>query len=233
MMGDCWTGAILLSPFLFPTSPPIPSSSTPLPASAPLHHRADSGVAFPIFPPPDPPVGSRLAVLDFEFATLHRARGLDGDIAQLLAHLLLYVSLATHHRNRPLYAAAAGLVDGVVRAYVDVSREEGAWWIRAMQEGEGKEVRRKVLSGVGVEMVCAGMWREWVCRCCGGGGGRMGRKEECELVREFVGEGVRYLRTAVEEDDPGLEEEDVGGDVGGGWNEYFGIEIPDYKMEEE
>ncbi|KKY15801.1 hypothetical protein UCRPC4_g06119 [Phaeomoniella chlamydospora] len=186
VLGDCWTGAILIEP--------------PLTTNIKLSRdRSDSGV----FISSDQNTMNnksslKIGVIDWEFASV--GRGFDGDMSQLLAHLQQFFMLAIHRGNQEVASSIESLLEGLVGSYLKVSREEQALWTHTptptprfngsrehdnitnnqaptgtesaeafQQQQQRQAILRSFLISHAAEIINCAFWKQWECgpECCG------------------------------------------------------------------
>ena len=171
-LGDCWTASIMIEPPTHSnTHKPKKTTSNPL---AGIRNGEKSSLP-------------KLGVIDWEFASI--GRGLDGDIAQLLAHFQQFWIYAHHRGNQRLERVVQALVNGFTASYREHSAAEQASWTRgggnasaqnvadaATQEAENKQqigkaqikLFRSFIISHAAEMINCAFWKDWDCgpNCC-------------------------------------------------------------------
>ena len=141
----------------------------------------------------DPTVG----VIDWEFASI--GRGVDGDMAQFLAHLQLFQLAASWHEQSNQHQALEILTGQLTTAYRRQSITEGAKWAR-----EGKpaadslqaRMMRSAFLGCAAEMTNCAFGKVWPCKSPSCGTPHPMEQEGCKLIQQMVERAVWYLRFA-------------------------------------
>jgi hypothetical protein len=140
-----------------------------------------------------------IGIVDWEFAS--KGRGLNGDMAQLLADLQSYL-LESEGTAEPMYMAAKALIDSIVGSYHRHSRSNGSPWILQQTTEAGSmedlpdslaEVLRSAFILHGREIIIAAFTGSWTCKCCGSGDEKT---NTCAVRKAKVEKGVGYLRAA-------------------------------------
>ena len=272
IIGDCWTGSILLEPLSFSDYDScFPDDSYPHEEEGlscqstwggQEHRRVDSAVHFLGFTSNNENINNnteertpRLAILDFEFATLlpsptpsptetvptrpdlsaHASTtneaGFLTDISQLLAHLLLYHTLSLHRNHQVLSIASTSIINSLMSSYI----------AKASMKSINKELKSKFLIATAAEILNAAFWRDWDCLCCSsshqvGGVQRVSKaKDECGLIRQFfvMGLGVLDSASSLSSSSSSCSPSSMSptmkwdGDEGdvGNWRSWFGLEL--------
>jgi hypothetical protein len=145
-----------------------------------------------------------VAVIDWEFACI--GRGVNGDMAQLLAHMCLFETAAAWQGKADSRAAINGFIRGLTGEYrrrshalghfglaesASLAPEPHSWTARLM---------RSAFLTHGAEMISNIFAKEWVCNsalCCGK---EPQGKPQCKLIQEMVETGWWYLAHAREDD---------------------------------
>lgn len=154
----------------------------------------------PDFDHPDPLVG----VIDWEFASF--ARGVHGDISQLLAHFQLF-RFAGENLDSDVYVMYIdAMVTALVSAYREESQRQGAEWLA---NGPGRHdppaasslratILRSAFLAHAAEITNAVFWKAWVCRdsSCPVVEHTTANQAECRLVQRMVESAAWYLRAA-------------------------------------
>jgi hypothetical protein len=141
----------------------------------------------------DPLVG----VIDWEFASI--GRGVDGDMAQFLAHLQPFQLAASWHGQSSQHQALKLLTDELTTAYRRQSITEGVKWA-----GEGKpaaastqaRMMRSAFLGCAAEMINCAFWKVWPCKSPSCGTPHPTEQRDCKLIQQMVERAVWYLRLA-------------------------------------
>jgi hypothetical protein len=146
----------------------------------------------------------QVGVIDWEFACV--GRGVNGDMAQLLAHLRLFGIAAAWQGKTDSRAAIDGIIQGLTTEYRrrshalkhfslaesdSLAPEPHSWTARHL---------RSAFLAHGAEMVNNAVGKDWVCDsvlCCGK---EFKGKPQCKLVQEMVMTGWWYLSHAQEDD---------------------------------
>jgi hypothetical protein len=141
----------------------------------------------------DPTVG----VIDWEFASI--GRGVDGDMAQFLAHLQLFQLAALWHEQSNQHQALEFLTGELTTAYRRQSILEGVTWARegkpAADSSQARMMRSAFL-GCAAEMISSAFWKVWPCESPSCGTPHPTTKEGCKLIQQMVERAVWYLRLA-------------------------------------
>jgi hypothetical protein len=135
-----------------------------------------------------------VAVIDWEFASI--GRGVDGDMAQFLAHLQLFQLAASWHEQLNQHRALELLTGELTTAYRRQSTTEGAKWVR-----EGKpaadslqtRMMRSAFLGCAAEMINCAFWKVWPCESSSCGTSHPTKQEGCKLIQQMVERAVWYL----------------------------------------
>lgn len=152
--------------------------------------------------PDDLPAAPQVGIIDWEFSSI--GRGLNGDIAQLLAHLHLFDIAAVWQEDTDSRMAVSAIIKGLIEEYRHRSQVLGAPWLpRAVlsvpePNSPSVKVMRSAFLAHGAEMVNNAFWKDWACtniRCCGTGSSE---KRRCKLVQTMVEKGWWYLQHARE-----------------------------------
>lgn len=146
--------------------------------------------------------GDLLGVVDWEFASLEK--GLDGDMAQLFAHLHLHLLASTE--GSVAQTALKTLIVSISSTYRRQCRILGLAWTLPTSPGfldsplsapVVSSARARVLRSAfilhGREMISNALWQKWPCKCCEGS-----QNGNCTLLTEMVNKGAWYLRRAGE-----------------------------------
>lgn len=147
----------------------------------------------------------KLGVIDWEFAGI--GRGVNGDMAQLLADLhLLSICFPAESVSR---AATSAIIQGIHRAYRSQSRiNDSTWVIPASPQSVVSTFIAPPASSVaalmmrsafilhGREMINMALWRKWSCRCCPDSTNSERPKESCLVIQEMIQKGTWFIRTA-------------------------------------
>ncbi len=139
-------------------------------------------------------------VIDWEFAGW--GRGVNGDMAQLLAnlHLLLMASPA----RSALRTAIEGLIRSLNESYRARAQSNGSTFVIPSTEdlqssgdiplppsAPTARILRSAFLEHGREIVSMAVLRDWQCLCC-----RVQVKETCPLIKSMVERGAWYLQRA-------------------------------------
>lgn len=149
-----------------------------------------------------PPNEICVGVIDWEFSSI--GRGVNGDIAQLLAHLHLFQLAAAWHNHTANLAVLSGIVMGLTTCYREQSEAIRAKWLPgpgpSIPEPDSLCIRvmRSAFLAHGAEMISNAFWRDWACDSVGCCGRASTKKEHCKLVRRMVERGWWYLQHAKE-----------------------------------
>ena len=141
-----------------------------------------------------PSATETIGIVDWEFA--NKGRGLNGDMAQLLADLQSYL-LEAEGAARPMHLATKALMDSIVCSYRRHSRIRGSPWATDagstdLPDGIAKPLRSAFVLH-GREIIVAAFTGSWTCKCCGSGGEKT---NHCAVRKAKVEKGVWYLRAA-------------------------------------
>jgi hypothetical protein len=143
--------------------------------------------------PSEPQVG----IIDWEFASI--GRGVNGDMAQLLAHLHLFQIAAAWQKQAGSLAAINAILQALTAEYRRRSRTLGAPWLAesASLAPEPYSLTARIIRSAflahGAEMINNAFWKEWVCRshrCCDE---KSKEKQNCKLIQAMVEKGWWYL----------------------------------------
>ena len=145
-----------------------------------------------------------VGVIDWEFAGA--GRSVNGDMAQLLAHLHLHLMAAP--AKSTAHEAAKLWIKGITSSYRRQSRVEKCdWAIRdistpsfppaASLTSVSALVMRSTFILHGREMVNNALEREWKCFCCK----TPVNKDRCPLIKDMIARGAWYLRRAGRNED--------------------------------
>lgn len=156
---------------------------------------------------PDVVVG----VVDWEFASLER--GLNGDMAQLFAHLHLHLLASTE--DSAAQTALKTLLASISSTYRRQCRLFGSAWTLpdspAFADSPSSaplvsSARARVLRSAfilhGREMISNTFLQKWPCKCCEGP-----QNEKCTLLTKMVNKGAWYLQRAGDSEIDFVEEE--------------------------
>jgi hypothetical protein len=176
----------------------------------------------------------KVAVVDWEFASI--GRGVNNDIAQLLAHLALLHTAATCKGNSIRMRELRIIASATAANYRRLSTDEGALWtgeqLSAEREGLGvyetelpfsplkvASLRAKVLRCTflihGAEMMRCAFSQDWNCedgQCWGMKGGsiqHIAAKHECVMIQAMVERALWYFRYAGENEKEFCSEENM------------------------
>jgi hypothetical protein len=141
----------------------------------------------------DPTVG----VVDWEFASI--GRGVDGDMAQFLAHLRLFQLAASWHEQSNQHQALEILTGELTTAYRRQSITEGAEWAREGKPAADSLQARMMRSAFlccAAEMTNCAFWKVWPCKSPSCGTPHPTEQEGCKLIQQMVERAVWYLRLA-------------------------------------
>lgn len=150
----------------------------------------------------DSPAASQVAVIDWEFACI--GRGVNGDMAQLLAHLCLFRIAATWQEKTDSRAAIDAIIQGLTAEYRRRSHALGHPWlaesVSLAPEPDSLTARlmRSAFLAHGAEIINNAVWKDWVCDselCCGK---EFQGKQQCKLIQAMVKKGWWYLYHAQE-----------------------------------
>lgn len=141
--------------------------------------------------------GPMVGVIDWEFASI--GRGVDGDMAQFLAHLQLFQLAASWHEQSIQHQALELLTGELTTAYRRQSITEEVKWA-----GEGKpaaaslqaRMMRSAFLGCAAEMINCAFWKVWPCESPRCGTPHPTEQEGCKLIQQMVEKAVWYLRLA-------------------------------------
>jgi Phosphotransferase enzyme family len=148
------------------------------------------------------PEGSpAVSVIDWEFASI--GRGVNGDMAQLLAHIQI-MRIAAGWLGDEYSTAIDAMLHGLTSEYRRRSQAIKASWLaksasRAPHATSPTAIlMRSAFLAHGAEMINTAFWKDWVCggeHCC-----TNGRKEKhtCKLVQRMTEAGWWYLYHAME-----------------------------------
>lgn len=139
-----------------------------------------------------------LGVVDWEFASLDR--GLNGDMAQLFAHLHLHLLASTE--GSVAQTALETLITSISSTYRRQCRILGSAWTLPASLGSvdspcsapvfssgGACVLRSAFILHGREMISNSLLQKWPCKCCGDS-----QQQNCALLTKMVNKGAWYLR---------------------------------------
>ncbi|KAF7509202.1 hypothetical protein GJ744_008262 [Endocarpon pusillum] len=155
------------------------------------------GLGHPTGPP-------EVAVIDWEFACV--GRGVNGDIAQLLAHLCLFEIAAAWQGRADSGATIKAIMEGLIREYRSRSDALTQIWLAKSKlvapEPHSLTARllRSAFLAHGAEIVNNAFWKDWVCfseLCCVRG---PKEKHQCKLIQTMVRRGWWYLYHAREDE---------------------------------
>lgn len=148
------------------------------------------------------------AVVDWEFAGI--GRGVNCDLAQMLAHFALFHTAARHRGEsqyeRELYCIATTMI----RSYRQISEEEHAPWTRTFDESSAgafpqldpRALRAKMLRSAflthGIEIMRCAFGKVWRCddSRCTAEGTHTTEKHKCVLIQKMVERAIWYFRHA-------------------------------------
>jgi hypothetical protein len=150
------------------------------------------------------PDAAQVGIIDWEFASI--GRGVNGDVAQLLAHLHLLQIAAVWRRETGSQVAIDTILQSLTAAYRRRSQALGAPWLAQSASlapdpySLTTRVMRSAFLAHGAEMVNNAFWKEWACdsELCGGHESR--GKEHCKLVERMVDKGWWYLSHAKDDE---------------------------------
>jgi hypothetical protein len=148
------------------------------------------------------PAAPQVGIIDWEFASV--GRGIDGDMAQLLAHLSLFEVAATWQGNLNSRAAVAAIIQGLTNEYRRRNQVLNPLYVGQSASlapepySLGARILRSAFLTHGGEIVNNAFWKEWACEsslCCGK---EAKGKRHCMLIQAMVKRGWWYLYHAQE-----------------------------------
>ncbi len=148
--------------------------------------------------PPD------VAVIDWEFACM--GRGVNGDMAQLLAHLSLFETAAAWQGKADCGATIKAIMEGLTTEYRCRSQALNQSWLAKSNSlaPEPRSLTAKLMRSAflahGAEIVNNAFWKDWVCiseLCCVR---EPKEKRQCKLIQTMVKRGWWYLYHAREDE---------------------------------
>lgn len=143
------------------------------------------------------PAPSQVGIIDWEFASI--GRGVNGDMAQLLAHLSLFEIAATWQGDIHSRAVIDTIVQGITTNYRHRHQALNPSWpaesvsLTPEPHSLTARVMRSAFLAHGAEIINNAFWKEWVCHnelCCGQ---EHKEKQHCKLIQTMVKRGWWYL----------------------------------------
>ena len=151
----------------------------------------------------EPLLEPQVGIIDWEFASI--GRGVNGDMAQLLAHLHLFLIAAAWQKRADSLAAINAILQGLTVEYRRRSHALNAPWLpkptSSVPEPQSLTARlmRSAFLAHGAEMINTALCKEWPCgsKCCCDE--NMKDKQYCKLIQVMVKKGWWYLYHARDE----------------------------------
>jgi hypothetical protein len=158
-----------------------------------------------------PLASPQIGIIDWEFASI--GRGVNGDMAQLLAHLSLFEVAAAWQGKPDLGDSIDAIIRGLTAEYRRQNQSFKPPWLAGSvslapdADSVTARVMRSAFLAHGAEIINNAFWKEWVCgsaQCCGT---ENQGKEHCKLIESMVQKGWWYLYHA-QEDETGFVQEE-------------------------
>lgn len=152
----------------------------------------------------DPPAAPQVGIIDWEFASI--GRGVNGDMAQLLAHMHLFQIAAAWQGKTESLAAINSIMQGLTAEYRRQNQATNRFWLAKslsrVPESHPLTVRvmRSAFLAHGAEIINNAFWKGWACDsdlCCGK---KCTEKKDCKLIQTMVEKGWWYLYHAKEDE---------------------------------
>ncbi len=150
------------------------------------------------------PAGPQVGIIDWEFASV--GRGVNGDVAQLLAHLHLLEIAAGLQGQTDSLAAIDALLQGLTAEYRRRSQALNHCWLaNSVSVAPGPHsltarLMRSAFLALGAEIIDNAFWKDWVCDSEGCCSQRYQGKQHCKLIQKMVQTGCWYLYHAEEDE---------------------------------